>query len=196
MTTPNAAAADAAASPGAGKLGMWIFLVTDAMGFGGLLLAYGVLRARAEVWPDPAERLSVPLAAAMTLALLVSSLAVMLALAAVRERRRGQAAAWLAITVMAGIAFLGGQAAEYRELILGPQRMGLRSDLFASLFYVITGFHGLHVLSGVVYLTVLLVLGAKGRVSVVHYQVAALFWHFVDFAWIPIFTFVYLLPAG
>ena len=193
---PHDAEEGGADRAGMGKLGMWLFLVTDAMGFGGLLLAYAVLRVRAAVWPSAAERLSIPLAAGMTFALITSSLTVMLALSAMRLGRRTAAMAWLAVTIAAGALFLLGQVYEYDQLLRGAQPMGLTSDLFASTFYAITGFHGVHVLAGVVYLAILLTVSGRGRATAGHYQVAALFWHFVDFAWIAIFTFVYLLPAA
>jgi cytochrome c oxidase subunit 3 len=181
-----------------GKIGMWVFLVTDGMGFGAMLAAYAVLRARAAAWPDPYERLAIPLAGGMTLLLIASSLTVLLALASARAGKRGGAAGWLAVTVACGLAFLGGQAYEYHHLLTAASRMGLTTNAFASTFYVVTGFHGAHVLAGVIYLAVLFgrQLGRrKGAVDPNVIQVAALFWHFVDLAWVPIFTFVYLLPA-
>jgi len=190
-----AAGARDRAGNGAGKVGMWVFLATDAMGFGGMWAAYGVLRARAVAWPDPAERLAVPLAAAMTLVLLTSSLTVLLALGAARVGRAAAARGWLALSALLGVGFLAGQAIEYRRLLLEAPRMGLSSDLYASTFYLITGFHALHVLAG---LLILLGLAARGRRAPLRpstLEVAALFWHFVDFAWVPIFTFIYLLPA-
>jgi heme/copper-type cytochrome/quinol oxidase subunit 3 len=178
-----------------GKIGMWIFLVTDGMGFGAMLMAYGVLRARADRWPDPGRWLNLPLAAAMTLALLTSSLTVLLALAAARAERRWAAAGWLAVTVACGLAFLGGQGYEYHHLLSDSPRVGLGADLFGSTFYLVTGFHGLHVLAGVIYLGLLAFRSARKPLGSRLLEVAALFWHFVDLAWVPIFTFVYLLPA-
>jgi heme/copper-type cytochrome/quinol oxidase subunit 3 len=196
---------------GGGKIGMWVFLVSDGMGFGGMLAVYGVLRARAAEWPDAGQRLSIPLAAGMTLALLTSSLGVLLALAAARARRRAAATGWLGVTVGGGLLFLGGQALEYRHLLTGAPAMGLTSDTFASVFYTVTAYHGLHVLAGVIYLGVLLVRNAGAAPSAEApapgdaraganpiangLEIAALFWHFVDLAWVPIFTFVYLLPV-
>jgi len=188
---------------GAGRIGMWIFLVTDAMGFGALLLAYGVLRTRAGGWPDPMERFMIPVAAAMTLALLTSSLAVLLALSAADEGRGGAARGWLATTMLCGLAFLGGQAFEYRHLLheellqeaTKGAPMGLTSGLFASLFYVITAFHGLHVVAGLLVLAGVAISGGNGPAWSRRVEVAALFWHFVDVAWVAIFTFIYLLPV-
>jgi cytochrome c oxidase subunit 3 len=180
---------------GAGKVGMWIFLATDAMGFGGMWIAYGVLRARAISWPDPAQRLAIPLAAAMTLVLLTSSFTVLLALAAARVGRAAAARGWLALSALCGAGFLAGQALEYHHLLNGTPRMDLTSDLFASTFYAITGFHGLHVVVGAALLIGLAARGRRAPLRPSTIEVAALFWHFVDAAWVPIFTFVYLLPA-
>jgi heme/copper-type cytochrome/quinol oxidase subunit 3 len=94
--------------------------------------------------------------------------------------------------VALGLGFLGGQVLEYARLLGGPHRMGLGSDAFASTFYAITGFHGAHVLAGVVYLGILLLARAAEPRTL---EVAALFWHFVDLAWVPIFSLVYLLPT-
>jgi heme/copper-type cytochrome/quinol oxidase subunit 3 len=169
--------------------GMWTFLAADAMGFGGLLAAYGVLRARAAAgaWPDPRSRLALVPAAAMTFALLASSLTMTLAMRApgIRERRR-----WLLATLALGVAFLAGAAMEYGHL-LGGASMGLASDLFASTFYVVTGFHGLHVLAGVVGIGFML--RAKHGAQAI--ETMGLYWHFVDVAWMPIFSVIYLWPV-
>ncbi len=141
---------------GAGRIGMWIFLITDGMGFGALLLAYGVLRTRAVGWPDPMERFLIPVAAAMTLTLLTSSMAVLLALSAADEGRGRAARGWLAATILCGLGFLAGQGFEYHHLMHDGVPMGLTSGLFASLFYVITGFHGLHVAAGLLVLGVVM----------------------------------------
>jgi heme/copper-type cytochrome/quinol oxidase subunit 3 len=169
--------------------GMWTFLAADAMGFGGLLAAYGVLRARAAAgaWPDPRSRLALVPAAVMTFALLTSSLTMTLAMRApgIRERRR-----WLLATLALGVAFLAGAAMEYGHL-LGGASMGLASDLFASTFYVVTGFHGLHVLAGVVGIGFML--RAKHGAQAI--ETMGLYWHFVDVAWMPIFSVIYLWPV-
>jgi heme/copper-type cytochrome/quinol oxidase subunit 3 len=178
--------------PSVGKVGMWTFLATDAMGFGSLLMAYAILRVHADQWPDAQERLAVMAAALMTAALVTSSFTVTLALRAARAGRDGARLTWLAVTIVLGLAFLGGQALEYQHLVAGPHRMGLGADVFASTFYAVTGYHGLHVLAGVIMLVAMLM--ARGpRLRTL--EVVAIFWHFVDLAWIPIFSFVYLLPV-
>jgi heme/copper-type cytochrome/quinol oxidase subunit 3 len=172
---------------------MWLFLATDAMGFAGLLMAYAILRVRADQWPDPQERLAVLQAAAMTGLLVTSSFTMTMAVRAARAGRAGARAAWHAATIVLGAGFLGGQALEYTHLADGPHGLGLRADIFASTFYVITGYHGLHVLAGLV---ILLGLLFAPRARTRSLEVASIFWHFVDLAWIPIFSFIYLLPTS
>jgi cytochrome c oxidase subunit 3 len=210
MSTPGVSAASPAAVAGGadartvrawpqpvervsvGKVGMWVFLATDAMGFAALLMAYGVLRVQADQWPDAQERLAVLQAAGMTAVLVTSSFTVTLAARAARAGREVARAVWLAATIVLGVAFLGGQVLEYQHLVAGAHPMVPGTDLFAATFYAITGYHGLHVFVGVVVLMWLL-LATRPRARAL--EVAAVFWHFVDFAWIPIFSFVYLLPT-
>lgn len=180
--TQTAPPASAHATTRVGPVGMWTFLATDAMGFGALFIAYGVLRMRGEAWPDPASRLALAPAAAMTFALLASSLTITLAARSEARARLG----WLLATLALGLGFLAGGAYEYTHL---ASRMGLSADLFASSFYAITGYHGLHVLAGVVALAVLAARAGERK----GVEVLALYWHFVDLAWMPIFTFIYLL---
>jgi heme/copper-type cytochrome/quinol oxidase subunit 3 len=201
MSTPGASAASAVAldtgagTEGAsvGKVGMWIFLATDAMGFAGLLIAYAILRVHADQWPDPQERLAVAQAAIMTALLMTSSFTMTMAVRAARAGRAAARTTWHAITIILGLAFLGGQALEYAHLATGPQAMGLRADMFAGTFYAATGYHGLHVLAG---LGILVGLLLAPRASARSLEVASIFWHFVDLAWIPIFSFIYLLPTS
>jgi heme/copper-type cytochrome/quinol oxidase subunit 3 len=199
MSTSAAGAAalephgEASAEPTVGKIGMWVFLATDAMGFAGLLIAYAVLRVHADQWPDPQERLAVLQAAVMTGLLVTSSFTLSMAVRAARAGRAGARALWHAATIVLGVGFLGGQALEYAHLARGPHGMGLAADTFAGTFYAVTGYHGLHVVVGLVILVGLFV---APRVRVRSLEVASIFWHFVDLAWIPIFSFVYLLPTS
>jgi len=164
---------------------MWTFLASDAMSFGGLLVAYAVLRTRADAWPAAAARLDVPLAAVLTLVLLASSLTVALAADAARAGRARATAGWLGATLALGAAFLGGQAWEWHAL--AHHGVGFAADQAASTFYAITGWHGAHVAAGLVYLGVVL---ARRRGEAV--ASAALFWQFLDAVWMVLFTAVYL----
>jgi heme/copper-type cytochrome/quinol oxidase subunit 3 len=188
VSSEIAIGAGSLASARVGVAGMWTFLATDAMGFGGLFIAYAMLRVRAETWPDPRARLALAPVAAMTFALLASSLTMTLAVRADRGRAR---AAWLGATLALGLAFLVGELLEYRHLWTSDRPMRIGTDLFASTFYALTGYHGFHVLAGVVCLSAVGLRRAERRTL----EVVALYWHFVDLAWMPIFTFLYLLPT-
>jgi heme/copper-type cytochrome/quinol oxidase subunit 3 len=181
-------AAGVRATPRVGVAGMWAFLATDAMGFGGLFIAYAMLRVRAESWPDPRARLALAPVAAMTFALLLSSLTMTFAARAASARSRS---AWLGATAALGAAFLGGALLEYRHLWTAAVPARLGGDLFASTYYLLTGYHALHVLAGLICLTGVWLGRAKPKTL----EVVALYWHFVDLAWMPIFTFIYLVPT-
>lgn len=178
-----------------GKVGMWIFLVTDAMTFGGLLLAYGILRAGNKEWPAPTTVLGIPFTAFMTFVLIVSSLTMVLGLDEAKKGNRKAAVKWLVATAGCGVFFLCGQVYEYRHLI--HEGFTLPSGNFPATFYVITSFHGGHVFTGVCYLliTALGVWRGKHLENGANFvEITGLFWHFVDLIWILVFTLVYLIP--
>ncbi|TDJ08064.1 MAG: cytochrome oxidase subunit III [Deltaproteobacteria bacterium] len=189
------------ASPG--KIGMWVFLGTDAMAFAGLLIGYAVMRAEKN-WPDPVEALGgVGLSGFMTFLLICSSLSMVFSIDACKGGNREKTIKWLLVTIFGGISFLSLQVYEYAHLI-GELKMTLTGFTFkevfyphfGSTFYMVTGFHGLHVLSGVLYLTYMLKSAIDGRFDHGNYnqlEIAGLFWHFVDLVWILVFTFIYLL---
>jgi heme/copper-type cytochrome/quinol oxidase subunit 3 len=193
------------------------------MGFGGLLLAYAMLRVWAASWPDPATRFDRPLAAALTFVLLFSgaTMTAAVAMARARDWRGARLLTW--VTALAGMIFVAGQAVEFRALVAGRQagnqignQIGLTTDHAAALFYVITGYHGLHVLAGVIALA--MVAGRAGPARLHHRErpspsaahapsaepvafvraldVLSLYWQFVDLVWVVIFTLIYLLPPG
>ena len=141
------------ASPG--KIGMWLFLVTDAMSFSGFLIAYAVLRATTANWPEPSVALGgVGLSGFMTFLLICSSVSMVLTIDACKQRNRKTMLNWLLFTIIGGASFLAIQVYEYAHLI-GHMGMSFSSyahgtSLFSSTFFSITGFHGLHVLSGVI----------------------------------------------
>jgi cytochrome c oxidase subunit III len=169
-----------------GRLGMWVFLVTDAMSFGALLITYGVLRARATAWPDAATRLDLGMASVITFVLLASSLTMALAVDAAASQKRRAALAWIGATILLGIWFLLGTTHEW--LILARHGFGFAADAAASTFYACTGWHALHVAVGIFYLAVV-----AARRQLPSVATAALFWQFLDAVWILLFTFVYLV---
>ncbi len=183
-----------------GKIGMWIFLLTDAFSFSGLLLAYAILRAGAQKWPfladDGEPRLGIGFTAVMTFVLICSSVTMVLALNAAQNRNKRGLIGYLGLTILGGLFFLSGQAFEYHHLI--ERGLTLQKDHMMATFFTVTGFHGMHVFTGVTYLTVIWIQCLFGKYSKGDYnnvEIAGLFWHFVDLVWILVFTFVYLLPV-
>jgi heme/copper-type cytochrome/quinol oxidase subunit 3 len=187
-------------SASTGKIAMWIFLCSDALSFGGLLLGYGILRGGAEKWPNPTAFLGINFTAAMTFLLICSSVTMVLSLAAAHEKKRSQTLLFLGLTILGGALFLAGQAYEYTHLYhhqhMTLSGMNLPVPQFASTFFIITGFHGCHVFTGVTYLTIIFVQTLRGKYDEDYnnIEIAGLFWHFVDLIWILVFTFVYLIP--
>ena len=180
-----------AATPG--KIGMWIFLVSDAFSFGGLLIGLGILKSRSPEWVQPGEpALAIPFTAGLTFLLVASSLTNVLAWAAAAEGRRRSAAALLAVTALGGLLFLAGQYHEWSTHLHHGLVFGRSAR--ASTFYVITGFHGLHVTVGVLYILAILAMYLRGRADAHHVELLGLYWCFVDFVWIFVFSFVYLMP--
>jgi cytochrome c oxidase subunit III len=178
-----------------GKVGMWIFLVTDAMTFGGLLLAYGILRAGNTGWPAPTTVLGIPFTAVMTFVLIISSLTMVLGLDEAKQGNRLATVKWLLATAGGGVFFLCGQVYEYRHLI--HEGFTLPSGNFPATFFVITSFHGAHVFTGVCYLLITAFGVWRGRHlenGANFVEITGLFWHFVDLVWILVFTLVYLIP--
>jgi cytochrome c oxidase subunit 3 len=171
------------ASPG--KVGMWLFLVTDGLSFSGFLLAYAILRATTD-WPNPLEYLGIEISGAATFILICSSVSMVLSIDACKQGNRKAMLNWLLATISGGAIFLGIQVYEY--IHLAHQGITLSyfahgNNLFASTFYMITGFHGLHVFSGVVYLICMYVQAYQGKFdngNYNHLEICGLFWHFVD----------------
>jgi heme/copper-type cytochrome/quinol oxidase subunit 3 len=194
-----------------GKIGMWIFLLSDALMFAGLLLGYGILRGGSANWrPEGAPDFGINFTAGLTFLLICSSVTMVLAYAAAVEHDRKKTAIFLGLTILGGVLFLCGQFKEYFGIewlghLTGVEMIthGLTDEglIFgesarASTFYVITTFHGCHVFSGVTYLSVILVNTLRGKYDGGNYnniEVVGLFWHFVDLIWILVFTFVYLV---
>ena len=180
---------------GRGKVGMWLFLASDALTFGGLLAAYGAMRTGSPDWPVPSSILNVPLTALNTFILICSSVTMVKALSAIRHGNQKGLQNYLLATAGGGLIFLSIQAYEWTRLI-GHDGLSLRKDLFCATFFSLTGFHGFHVFSGVVYLLTIWVRARMGDFTAQNnhrVEVAGLYWHFVDLVWILVFTFVYLI---
>jgi heme/copper-type cytochrome/quinol oxidase subunit 3 len=180
------------------KIGMWIFLVSDAFSFGGLLIAQGILRSGSRTWVQEGEPdLGIPFTAALTFLLICTSFTNVMAWAAARDGRRRAAAALLALTGLGGALFLAGQYQEWFGIWapgLVHEGLVFGQSARASTFYVITGFHGLHVIVGVLYIFTVLAFYVRGRATAHHVEILGLYWCFVDFVWVFVFSFVYLMP--
>jgi cytochrome c oxidase subunit 1 len=177
------------------KMAIWAFLGSECMLFGTLIATYLAYKGRSVSGPHPHEILNLPLTTLSTFDLLMSSLLMVLALAAVQRGDRRQARLWLLGTAVFGLIFLGFQAYEFTHFV--HDGLTLQQNLFGSTFFVLTGFHGGHVALGVLWLLTLWVLDVRGKLSTldaVKVEIAGLYWHFVDVVWIAIFTLVYLVP--
>jgi cytochrome c oxidase subunit III len=174
--------------------GLMVFLIAEGALFIGLFVAYLTFRAVSPVWPpEGTPKLELLLPGINTIVLISSSFVIHQADAAIKKNDVAGLRRWFAITALMGIMFLGGQVYEYLHL-----EFGLRTNLFASTFYVLTGFHGLHVTVGV--LLILSVLWRSIR-KADHYnssshfgvEAAEIYWHFVDVIWIVLFFLLYIL---
>ena len=177
-----------------GKLGMWLFLVSEVMFFVGLLGAYIVLRAGTPDWPHAGEELIIPAAAFNTFILLTSSMTMALSVAAVHRADTAKLRLFLLATIVLGLAFLGVKGYEYSVKFSHGHFPG--TGIFWDCYFTLTGVHGVHVLAGII--TNLWVLGLTFRKDFQqtrgHFvEIAGLYWHFVDVVWIFLFPLVYLI---
>jgi len=127
--------------------------------------------------------------------LIVSSVTMVQALSGVRHGNPRKFQMFMAFTILGGMTFLGMQAFEWHHLIW-MEGLSIRTSLFSATFFILTGFHGCHVLGGIIYNSVILLRGLAGKITQTNshlVEIAGLYWHFVDLVWILIFTFVYLL---
>jgi cytochrome c oxidase subunit 3 len=206
-----------------GKMYMWIFLVSDAFTFSGLLIAYGTMRHRfTDVWPKANDVFThfpflhghIPLAyvGLMTFILIMSSVTMVLAVDAGHKMNRKSVMLWMFLTIIGGFMFLGSQAWEWYHFIEGSHprmvegvmveganlvRNEYGHPLFADFFFFITGFHGFHVFSGVMINIIIFINVINGvydrRGHYEQVEKVGLYWHFVDLVWVFVFTFFYLV---
>jgi cytochrome c oxidase subunit III len=181
------------------KTMMWIFIVTDALLFSGLLCGYGYLRMASPVpWPETTKVFSIPFIALMTFILISSSATMGTAVTAARLGNHKKALVNVCITIFGGACFLGCQALEWSHMIHEGARLSSNpwgAPQFGAAFFLLTGFHGSHVLSGLVILTITAIRSALSKTPAQGVELAGLYWHFVDLVWVFIFTLFYLLPS-
>jgi cytochrome c oxidase subunit 3/cytochrome o ubiquinol oxidase subunit 3 len=178
------------------KLAMWLFLASECLLFGGLISTYMLYRNRQANELGPDQLWDIPFTSATSFILLMSSLTMVLAVNnAKRDDERGTRL-WLIVTALLGGLFLSGQIYEFT--VFYREGLGYTTSLFASSFYTLTGFHGVHVAGGIVMLLSLVALLRRNKVTADKaetVEMVGLYWHFVDVVWIVIFALVYLIPA-
>jgi heme/copper-type cytochrome/quinol oxidase subunit 3 len=199
------------------KIGIWAFLGSECMLFVSLISTYLIYKGRSVVGPFPHEAwtnpqtgehlrpiLNIPVTSFSTFLLLMSSLSMVLAHNAVVNKRvpkttagqriLGSSKLWLWGVIILGLGFLMCQAYEFTSFV--HEGLSIRTNLFGSSFFTLTGFHGAHVTAGVLWLCSLLAIDYKRDLQpedALNVDLAALYWHFVDVVWIAIFTLVYLI---
>ena len=202
------------------KVAIWMFIGSECMLFASLISTYLIYKGKNLVGPLPHEAwtnpqtgqtfkaiLNIPVTSISTFVLLISSFAMVMALAAIENRAKrrpenpgfwwkveNSSKLWLFMTCLMGATFLGFQAYEFTSFV--HEGLTIRKNLFGSSFFTLTGFHGAHVTAGVIWLGTLLAIDMKRGLQpkdAVWVDIAALYWHFVDVVWIAIFTLVYLI---
>jgi heme/copper-type cytochrome/quinol oxidase subunit 3 len=175
------------------KLMMWLFLGSDAMGFAALLGSYAALRYGDPDWPIPQQILGINFTGLMTFVLICSSVTMVKSFEAIQRDDRVKCWRWLFGTFLGGVFFLAGQCYEYTHLI--EHGTILSCGNFAASFFCTTGFHGCHVIGGVILLGISLAKVSSGGLTKANanfVENVGLYWHFVDLIWILVFTFIYL----
>jgi cytochrome c oxidase subunit 3 len=191
----------------AANLGMWAFLATEVLFFGGMFLGYAVYRYRfPEAFALASNQMDILLGTINTAILIGSSLTVVLAVHAAQHDRRRALVRLLTLTIFLGLVFLGVKGTEYlhkyeEHLLPGsnfayPGAHAGAAALFYSLYFAMTGMHALHMIVGIAIFAVLIVAARRGRYTARYHtpvELAGLYWHFVDIIWIFLFPLFYLL---
>jgi heme/copper-type cytochrome/quinol oxidase subunit 3 len=181
------------------KLAMWVFLGSDCLLFGALISTYLLLRHRSISGPvelrDPANVFDIPFTSVSSFVLLFSSLTMALAVGAIHRGDVRRCRTFLLTTALLGSVFIGGQVYEFTSFV--HEGLGYTTNILGSAFYTLTGFHGVHVSVGIMFLTAMFVMSLRGKLGpdrAETVEIFGLYWHFVDIVWILIFTIVYLIP--
>ena len=178
------------------KLAMWAFLGSECLFFGSFISTYLLYRNRTASGPTPGEIYDIPYTSVSSFVLLMSSLTMVLALAAIQRGDHRGLRVWLLATAFLGMTFIGGQIYEFTTFV--EEGLSLSTSPFASSFFVLTGFHGAHVTVGILMLMCLVGMSLAGRIPQEEsrkVELIGLYWHFVDIVWIVIFTVIYLIPT-
>jgi cytochrome c oxidase subunit 3 len=175
-------------------LGFWLFLGGETVLFGTLFATFIALRDQVNGGPTAKELFDMTIVAWATFLLLTSSLTSVFATLALHKHNLKQVQAWLIVTVLLGLGFLGLEIYEFVHYVHEGHK--ITSSAFGSAFYTLVGFHGGHVAFGVLWITTLIIQSFKKGLTVVtapKFYVAGLYWHFIDVVWVFIFTVVYLM---
>jgi cytochrome c oxidase subunit 3/cytochrome o ubiquinol oxidase subunit 3 len=178
------------------KLAMWLFLASECLLFGALITTYVLYRGRSLEGPFPHDVFDIPYTSVSSFVLLFSSVTMVLALAAAQRGDPGRTRLWLLATAFLGMTFVGGQVYEFTTFY--NEGLHLSTNLFSTTFFVLTGFHGVHVTVGILMLLSLVGMSFTDRLPEdpsFPIEMVGLYWHFVDIVWIVIFTVVYLIPT-
>ncbi len=172
-------------------VGMLLFIASEVMFFAGLFGAYFNVRAAHTVWPPQGFELDLGLAAVLTIILVSSSFTMQWAVMRIRKGDRTGMVRGLVVTLLLGEIFLAGQLYDYATL-----GFGINSGVYGTLFFTLTGFHGAHVLGGVIGMSIVTLRGGSGQFSARHHtavEAVSMYWHFVDVVWVCLFSTLYLL---
>lgn len=173
--------------------GFWVYIMTDCVLFASLFAVYAVLHRNPNGGPPSQVLYNLPYALAETLILLTSSFTCGLAVLAAQRRNKQMVQFWFGLTMLLGLSFLGLELHEFRDLVL--QGNSWRRSGFLTSFFTLVGTHGIHITSGLIWMSVMMVqISRKGltRFTVRRLTLLSMFWHFLDIVWIFIFTIVYL----
>ncbi|MFN8050071.1 MAG: heme-copper oxidase subunit III [Acidimicrobiales bacterium] len=188
------------------KLGMWVFLGSECLMFGGLISTYMLYKNRPGAITSvrgrdlvtstlrPSQLFDIPFTSVTSFVLLASSLTMVLAVNAANRNDMQRMRIWLGSTAALGSLFIGGQVYEFTSFV--HKGLGYTTNVASSAFFTLTGFHGVHVSIGIIMLLVTVALSARGRIPhsrAEAVEIIGLYWHFVDVVWILIFTVVYLI---
>ena len=185
---------------GSKKLGMWLFIISDALTFTVLLVAYSYSRLTNPNWPRPFPIWpAIALSTTMSVFLLSSSLTMVMGVAAAARGDRRATVRWILLTMLGGLLFIVLHSYEWHHLI----ESGLRpfsnpwngAPLFGATFFGVTGMHMTHVAIGVIYLGIVATGFGRGKFSAEDVEVSGLYWHFVDLVWMFVFPLIYLMSV-
>ena len=177
------------------KVAMWAFLGSECLLFGALIATYLVYKGRSINGPFPKDIYDIPFTSASSFILLMSSLTMVLAVSSIERNDHKRLRLWLTVTALLGSSFIAGQIYEFTAFV--REGLTMKTNLFGSSFYVLTGFHGVHVTLGILMLLSLVNLSRRGKITQAKaetVEIVGLYWHFVDVVWIVIFTVIYLIP--